>query len=721
MDEITQYWLILRRRWLPASGVCALVVALTTVVTLQQKPIYQSTGQILLMKTNSTADILGVGKEGGLASAVSGGNPANTQAQLINSIPVAEQTIATLNLSQKPESFLKPLKVANIKSTDILEISYDDTDPRKAARIINTVMDIYIKNDISAQRSQAKAAREFVERQLPVVETTVKQAEGDLRRFKEQHKVINLDQEEQSSGNAIANVQQQLADASAKLAAVNARVAGFRQLFGNDVNGTIIAASIGESPASQKAMQDLQDVQQKLALERNRFQESHPVIADLKSKEVTLQAILQKRTQQTLIGEQPIPSRIVPVGGGIQQSLIQDFAQAETERNSLEKQMVALVQVAANYKQRIDSLPKLEQQQRELERKLKAAQSTYELLLTKLQEIRVTENQTLGNARIATPALVPDRPIGPNKPKDLATGGLLGILVAVGTALALDALDKTIKTLEDAKKLLDYPLLGIIPTFGKAEGVTTVRYGNQRQSIPEVVVRNAPGSPVSEAFGMLQTNLRFMSLDNQLKVIVISSSIPQEGKSTTAANLAVAMAQLGRRVLIVDADMRKPSQQSIWKIPNEVGLSSVLTGQSELNEALVDVMENLDVLPAGITPPNPLVLLDSTQMAVLVGQWAQTYDFVIIDSPPLTIAADTTILCKMANGLVFVVRPGVADAGSVTYCKEILEQSGQTVLGMVVNGVRPNSSNYYNYYYYRNKTQSGVADQQPESVKRRVS
>ncbi|HEY9874061.1 MAG TPA: polysaccharide biosynthesis tyrosine autokinase [Candidatus Obscuribacterales bacterium] len=721
MDEISQYWVILRRRWLPASIVFAVVFAISAIKTLQQKPVYQATGQIIFKKTTSGADILGVGKEIGNAEAANRNN-LNTQAQLISSIPVAQQTIATLNLSQKPESFLKPLQVAPLKSTDILGISYVDTDPAKAARIINTVMDVYIQNDVMAQRTEAKAAREFVEQQLPKMEMAVLEAEGNLRKFKEQYKVVDSAAEATAAQAALSDVDTKITSARSQLAIETARMEKLRQLFGKDLDTTIRTGLVSETAGLQKALAELQDVQQKLALERTRFQESHPVIADLKSKEAALQATIQQRTGLSVVGSQQIPNNFTPVqGSDLQKSLLEDYSRSEVERSSLQKQISALAQIEANYKQRSNILPKLEQQQRELERKLKAAQSTYELLLTKLQEIRVTENQTLGNARIATPALVPDRPIGPNKPKDLATGGLLGILVAVGTALALDALDKTIKTLEDAKKLLDYPVLGIIPIFGKAEGITTVRYGNQRQSIPEVVVRNAPGSPVSEAFGMLQTNLRFMSLDNQLKVIVISSSIPQEGKSTTAANLAVAMAQLGRRVLIVDADMRKPSQQSIWKIPNEVGLSSVLTGQSELNEALVDVMENLDVLPAGITPPNPLVLLDSTQMAVLVGQWAQTYDFVIIDSPPLTIAADTTILCKMANGLVFVVRPGVADAGSVTYCKEILEQSGQTVLGMVVNGVRPNSSNYYNYYYYRNKTQSGVADQQPESVKRRVS
>jgi len=156
----------------------------------------------------------------------------------------------------------------------------------------------------------------------------------------------------------------------------------------------------------------------------------------------------------------------------------------------------------------------------------------------------------------------------------------------------------------------------------------------------------------------------------------------------------------------------------MWQISNEVGLSSVLTGQSDLKSALVEVRENLEVLPAGVTPPNPLVLLDSSQMAVLVGQWAQTYDFVIIDSPPLTVAADTTLLGKMANGLVFVVRPGVAEAGTLTYCKELLEQSGQNVLGMVLNGVSQGSGNYNYYSYYKSKTQEGVAKKASDSLQR---
>jgi succinoglycan biosynthesis transport protein ExoP len=703
MDEITQYWWIFQRRWLPASLVFAVVLGLTALVTFQQKPVYQAKGQILLKKSNSTSALLDIANSSSLDGVGSKGNPIDTQAALINSIPVAQEAIATLNLSQKPELFLKPLKVTPVKSTDILEVSYQDTDPTKAARIINTVMSIYIKSDVNAQRSEAKAAREFVEKQLPLIEVTVRQAEQDLRKFKEQNQVLDLAGEATSTAEVLNNLTQQISEAQSKYAAEASRVQGLQQLFGNNLNATVVAASVGESPNTQKLLSNLQEIQEKLALERTRFQEGHPAIVDLQDKEANLKALLTQEFQQSFLGSQPLPNKIVPIqNNGVQQSLITDFARASAERTSLEKQIYALANVEAAYRQRINTLPKLEQQQRELERRLKTAQSTYEILSPKLQEIRIKENQTVGNARIVTPALVPERPIAPRKAQNLAVGGLLGILLGIATALALETADKSIKDPEDAKRILGYPLLGTIPIFEKMDSVTTVRFGDQQRTVPGIVVTNTSGSPISEAFRMLHTSLRFMSLDNQLKVMVVSSSVPQEGKSTTSANLAVAISQLGQRVLIVDADMRKPSQHKIWQLPNEIGLSTVLTGQSEFNEAVVEVMDNLEVITAGVLPPNPLILLDSSQMAVLVGQWAQTYDFVIIDSPPLSVAADTTILGKMANGLMYVVRPGVANSGNLIYCKELLEQSGQNVLGVVVNGVSRSSGSYYNNYYYYN-------------------
>jgi polysaccharide biosynthesis transport protein len=199
---------------------------------------------------------------------------------------------------------------------------------------------------------------------------------------------------------------------------------------------------------------------------------------------------------------------------------------------------------------------------------------------------------------------------------------------------------------------------------------------------------------------MLQTNLRVFNSEQPIKVVVVSSAVAKEGKSTISANLATSISQLGRKVLLVDADLRNPSQHKIWEMANEVGLSNVLKSETDLEQAAAEVAPNLQVLAAGEYTNNPSALLDSSQMAIFIAQAAQKYDFVIIDSPPLTVAADATILGKLVNGILFVVRPGVADADSVSLAKELLEKADQNVLGIAINGVK--ASQQYSSYNMSN-------------------
>lgn len=691
MDELEQYWNILRRRWLPASTICGVVLALTAWITFQQQPIYEAKGKVLLKRTNSTASLTGLGKQISELESVGGTNPTNTQAEILRSIPVVQETIAALKLSQKPDDFIKSLNVTNIKATDILDVAYKDTNPQKAAAIVNQLMQVYVKSDVNAQRAEAQGAREFVEKQLPLTETNVRQAEEAMRLFKRQNHIVDLQAEAKATVEVLRTLAQDITASQAELATQTARVHSFQQIFGLPARETAVTGFFGESPTTQKVLTDLQQVQQKLALERIRFQEDHPVIVDLRTQEATLKNLLERRLEESVIGEQPIPKKVVEIKQlGVQQRLIQDFANAEAERASVQQRIVALSKVEAAYKERINVLPTLEKQQRELERQLEAAQSTYKLLLEKLQEIRVAENQNVGNVRIVAPALVPEQPIAPRKAANLAMGGLAGILLALVTALILEAIDKSIKSTQAARDILGYPLLGMIPAF---------RDRHHKPLIPEVMVRDDPGSSASEAFRMLQTNLRFLSSDKTVKVIVVSSSVTHEGKSTVAANLAAATAQLHRRVLLIDGDMRHPVQHQIWRISNEVGLSSTLLGQSDFSKAITEVMPDLAVLPAGVSTPNPVTLIDSSQMALLISHCSQNYDFVIIDSPPLTSATDATLLGKMTDGVLLVVRPEIADATSVTFSKELLQQSSQQVLGLVINGINTETK-LYSYSKY---------------------
>jgi capsular exopolysaccharide synthesis family protein len=256
-------------------------------------------------------------------------------------------------------------------------------------------------------------------------------------------------------------------------------------------------------------------------------------------------------------------------------------------------------------------------------------------------------------------------------------------------------MNQTLKNIEEANRLLGFPLLGTIPQYGEKKRKNTVVEG-----LLEVPLLDQPYSPVSTSLEMLNTNLGFTVSDKELQVVLVTSTTSGEGKSFVAANLAVAASHVGKRVLLIDCDMRRPRQHRIWEIPNLLGLSNILAGQNELEPAIHKVFLNVDMLPAGKIPPNPVTLLDSQRMADLIEEARQDYDFVIIDSPPLTAVTDPLIIGKFADGLLLVVRPGRVEYSALKSSKSLLNQSKVPVLGMAVNGVSEESG-YGGYYYYR--------------------
>lgn len=693
MNGYIQVWSIFKRRWLPASLVFASLLILSIVKTVQEKPIYQANGQLLLKK-NTTSSLTGVGNQlGQLQNSVSG-NPLENEAAILRSLPLAERVISSLKLSQNPQIFLKDLEVRNNKNTDILEIYYTDTDPGKAASIVNALMKIYINNDINANRSQTKSARDFIEGQLPIRKAALRSAEEKMQRFEQQNRVLDLNAEASAIVTTLSDLEKLVATTQFELSAQNARMGSIRDLFGISSQQAVVAGFVGESPTTTSLLTQLQDVQQKIETSRLSLTDSNPVLIKLREQEVVLKKELQKHVQQSFVGKLgrlnqiENPEKIVPLRSqGLQQGILSTYATAETERLSLESRLTSISRVINSYKQRATTLPQLELQQRQLEREVAATESSYKNLLDRYQELQIAENQQVGNARIITPSAIPAVPVRSRQYINLLQGLIGGFLLAGATAFLLEKIDNTVKSDQSVKDLLDYKLLGSIPSFSDS---------NSTRGIPEVIVRSNPESPISEAFRILQTNLRFFNSERPIKVIVVSSAVPKEGKSTIAANLAVSISQLGRKVLLLDADLRNPNQHRIWEVSNEIGLSTVLKGESSLEQSVAKAIHNLHVMSSGGSTSNSLALLDSSQMAVLIAQAVQNYDFVIIDSPPLTLAADATILGKMSNGILLVVRPGVADSESVALSREMLDKAGQNVLGVTVNGTKLNNK-YYAY------------------------
>lgn len=707
--DLEQYWFILRRRWLPAVAAFVTVVNLAVLAIFLQKPVYQADGKIKLSnnKTSSLTSLQDNNEEENNISSLEAlsqkSNPVETEAEEIRSEPSIQNAVTALNLTNEQgetletEDFLENLTIVNIMGTDVLQLSYQTNDSEVAEAVVNHLMNFYLSTNISTNRAEASAARKFLDNQLPTIENKVLRAEAALREFKKKHKVVDLETEAKSSVEVIANLEGQIDQTKADIANSNAQSAMLRNRLDMSLKEDTTTTALSQSPAIQKALAEYQQLEGQLAVARTQYREDHPTVIDLKGKKGALEVLLQERVGRVLGGQKQAPNRNLQTGE-LRQKLTEDFVKLEVNRRGLANEAAALSNEQFTYQQRANILPGLVQTQRALERSLAVAQLTYETLLKNLQEARLAENQNLGNARIIQPAKAQKDPVAPSKVMYLGAGAALGLMIAIATALLLEAMDKSIKTVKEARELFGYTLLGTVPYLKGAEKANQLEESNRL--IPTVPVRDTPGLSINEAYRMLQANLKFLSSDRALKVIVVTSSVPKEGKSTVSANMAMAMAQMGHKVLLVDADMRCPVQHQIWRLSNTVGLSNVITGQAQLgSERVIKAgARNLDILTSGVLPPNPLALLDSRSMASLITSLCKNYNYVVIDTPPLTVAADALTLGKMASGVLMVVRPGVANSASAAFAKESLEQSSQLVLGLVINGVIPENESD-NYYY----------------------
>ena len=699
--DVQKLWLILKRRWLPVISVFGCAVGLSVVAAFLPKPVYQAEGKLLLKKINDTSAATGLSSQiGQLDTLAQQTNPLKTEAAVLSSIPLAQETISTLNLKDNdgnpllPEDFLKKQKVKQLSGTDLLQIAYKSTDAKESAAVVNKLMNLYIENNVLSNRDVAVAASGFITNQLPKNEVRVRQAEAELRKFKEQNQIVSLDDEVKSAVGISKEIESQINITQAALANANARFASLQQKVGINSKQAVAMNTLNQSAGVQNALAELQKVEDQLATGRTRFQENHPTIVDLKLRQAALKALLQRRVATTNVSfpEQGVSLQI----GESKQKLNEELVQSEAERSGLVNQLALLSRTQAAYKQKVNVFPKLEQTQRELERQLEASQSTYQVLLKKLQELKVEENQNTGNASVIEPALIPEKASIKQPALILVLGVMLSVLFSGVTAIFLEIKDTSVKTLKEAQQLFGYTFLGTIPLLAKKASLDGKKL---EVTVPELPVRDTPRSPLSEAYRMLQANLKFLSSDKPLQVITVTSSVPREGKSTVAANLATAMAQLGYRVLLVDADMRRPTQHHIWKLNNITGLSDVIVGQAEFGASVNTAMKNLDVLTSGVMPPNPVALINSQRMATLIEDFSATYNFVIVDAPPLLVAADALTLGKITDGILLVARPGVLDSRAAVAAKESLEHLEQNVLGLVVNGiiVENESDSYFSF------------------------
>lgn len=687
--DLQKYLLVLRRRWLPASLVFVSSVVLAGVYGITRPPVYLTSGT-LIFATNATTSLTGVGENlGRLEPLFLSNNPLDTQAEILTSDTLIQQVIEDLKLQDEEGRKISPyalkmnLSVKAIPGTDVLRISYETDDPELSAKVVNRLMETYIQYDIRTNRADAAAAREFIEQELPVAEIAVNEAAADLQRFKDRNRIISLEDESKSAVESLAVLETQISQLRAELVSGQTRSRELTQQLEMDVATAVTSNTLSQVPGVQQALGSFQAIQAELSQAQARYTDNHPIIENLKRQEAAAYDLLQ--TQVAQVVTQPLetePGRLQL--GTLQQQLVSQLVQTEVDRLALESRIGSLLESRDRYLDWSSTFPDLEKQQQQLVNRLRAAQTTYEGLLLRQQQIQLAENQTVGNARILDYASVPTDSVGTSSKLYVGAGGVGGFLTGIAIAVLLDLVDRSVKTVKEAETLFGWPVLGVIPKY-RLTGLTPPLEGEV--VAPLTIAHAGPYPMVSDAYQMLQANLKFVSSDKRLKTFVVTSSVPEEGKTSVAAQLAMTISQSGRKVLLIEADLRSPNQHHVWGVMNGIGLSHVLVGEGNLEESLQPISENLTLMTAGVQPPNPLALLDSEQMANVLGNLSQQYDMVIIDTPPLAGAADAAILGKMTDGVILVVRPRVADSASATAAKSLLSRSNATVLGLVANAV----------------------------------
>jgi polysaccharide biosynthesis transport protein len=726
------YWLILKRRWLPATACFLAIFCVGAFITSVKKPIYKSSGKLLYNRTIAASSLTNLGAEVEKLRTNSQdlvNETLTTESQVIRSTPVIRETIAQLGWRTpqgkpfKPEEFIKHLKVEDIRATKILEVSYQDTDPVKATLAANTLMNVYLKNNIAFTRAETLASRKFLEEQLPKAEITVNQAEIALRQFKEKHKIVSVSKESESIVTLINNLQEKIINTKSEIANLKSRSGVLQNKLGKKPEEALTMTKITQSPGIKEVADKLQQAESQLATQQAIFTDNNPAIVEQENTVVQLKKLMQQRIVKQLGSQKKAIYGNARVGQ-LEQDITSEIVKIEANNIGLNQQLKELSNLEKNYRQRASILPGLEQAIGELEGNLKISQATYSSLLEKLQEVRITENQNIGNFRIIAEAVVPEEPAS-SKSSSYLVSAILAGLFATAVVCLLEATDKSIKTVEEARNIFGYTWLGIIPSLNKPKKLLS-REEQTESLIPQLVVRDNPSSPVSESYRMLQSNLKFLSSDRKFKVIVITSSVSGEGKSKVSANLASAMAQVGQKVLLIDADLHHPMQHKIWDLYNNIGLSNLIAEKLDSRTTIEPVMMNLDVLTSGVVPPSPATLLDSKLMSSTIERFAKNYDFVIVDTPALDFAADAPIVGRMADGVILVVKPGLVNANKATFAKEILERSGQNVLGIVINGVVPEKEpNSYYYHALESKQEShqssGLPTQSKEELWETVS
>lgn len=680
---------LVHRKWI-ILGVAALVLGLVAARTLHEPRVY--TASVSLVIELQAPRVLGdqvQDVEGSSAGFWQTKDFLETQFRILKSDAVSERVVRKLALDRDPDflgtkdrkamqeadavALLRSrLRVEPERDSRVVNVRVDDRDPKKAALLANTIADEFIQFNLTEKLGTSRSASEWLHDQVDELQGKLAVSESNLYRFKRENDILTASLEDSQSmvarrlsalNDALTKIREQRAELSAKVHQVReARASGALSSL----------PQVVASPLIQTERTRAQLIGEEIAEARTRYGPDHPKLLALEEKHKAALATIA-REEESIARAAEIEERQV----------------ADTEGN--------LTRLWEGVKREAFEVNKKEVDYSRLRREQENNAKIVELVMRRLKDVDLASLLRTNNVRLLDAAKTPLAPTSPNLRLALMVGLGLGLLTGLGGAFLLEQLDNTVKGQEDLERTSRAAFLGIIPVV--------------REGQTDLFVHKKPKSTVAECLRTVRTNLMFLGAERPLARLLVTSSGPQEGKTTAVIDLGITFAQSGQRILLVDTDMRRPRLHKAFGLSNDLGLSSVLLDEKRLGEALrTTEVPNLSVLACGPIPPNPAELLHTERFKALVLELSRRYDLILFDSPPIAAVTDAMILSSVVDGVVLLVKAGKTSKDAVVRARRALSDVQARVVGALLNAVDLGArragyyyAEYAHYSYYGEK------------------
>lgn len=611
------------------------------------------------------------------------------------------------------ESLRKATAVSTVREADVIKIGVASSDSADAVFLANRISIIYRSLDLAGGQGELHFVLSFLGEQIDKYENRLIALEEQLERLQEESQIFTLDGTAELLLGDLANYENVYYTTVAELEVSEERVKYLRSQLSisekalmddiTNTNNPMIVALRGKI-AELEAQKIQQMVDEGWSEESLQARDFNRRVLEMKNKltNITESLILSGWSEEDpFSASQEIFNRIV-------EQEVQ--VHAATSRANEYKKLVDIM------KDRLISLPGNILQFARLERELKLNENLYLTMKQKYEESRITEAGQMGKVRILDPSLVAEK-VRPQVSLNLLLGLALGVGLGVGYAFLVEFLDNTVKSVEQLERK-GLAVLGIIPDMYHDSGsLNKMPSKGGDRFIRRLITHEDPKSPVSESYRALRTNITYAhSAGNKIKSIIVSSPQPGEGKSTTIANIAIAFAQLHKRTLLIDADLRKPVQHNVFKHSRAPGLSEYLVGEKDDYNDLIHStkVDNLSIMTAGKLPPNPSELLGSNRMSEMINQLESEWDIILFDSPPIVAVTDSSMISSEIDALVLVVKAGQTERAAIDRALDTIKNVKAPLIGVILNGASPETIagkysyyySYYNYYYHSDEKRS---------------